>query len=358
MNKLNSLTGLRAILAVLVLIVHSFYRVGWLDSSEGIRRMVGSFGHFGVVGFFVLSGLILCVVYNSRDWTVREFAVNRIARIYPLYLCGILIALPVDWLSPGFASEGKLGALGLTLVSMQSWFEFSNGRFNGPGWTLSVEAFFYAVFPLLFMLWKNNIKLFYILWGIILAATASVWDASEFYGSFRFPALRLWEFMLGMMAGGWLVKITKVPEKPWIYALALLASGPLIGPLIGWYINWDFVKWLWMAVAACGAILLLGAGDIYQVSSRPFSKAIWILAGEISYGVYLLHDPIQRYFKVAYSRISGQPLELASELIKLVYIFGTSILAIVAAYVFWRMVEIPARKHLRLILSKKEAKSH
>ena len=131
--RLDSLTGLRAVLACMVLIVHSFHRVGWLDHSEFMKGTVGAFGHFGVVGFFILSGLILTIVYDNREWTIRDFMINRLARIYPLYLLGILIALPIDWLSPGFTTPYKVEALGLNLLSVQSWVPFANSRFNGPG---------------------------------------------------------------------------------------------------------------------------------------------------------------------------------------------------------------------------------
>ena len=40
-------------------------------------------------------------------------------------------------------------ALQLTLT--QSWVPYTALQWNGPAWSLSVEAFFYALFPLLFL---------------------------------------------------------------------------------------------------------------------------------------------------------------------------------------------------------------
>ena len=127
-EKFDSLTGIRAMLAGMVVIAHGFGRAEWLDVTPWSKDLFLSFGHFGVVGFFILSGFILMSVYRDRDWTIREFAVNRFARIYPLYLTCLLLTLPIDWFSPGFAPGHKVEAFALTTVFQQSWFEFSNGR--------------------------------------------------------------------------------------------------------------------------------------------------------------------------------------------------------------------------------------
>jgi hypothetical protein len=61
----------------------------------------------------------------------------------------------MDWLSPGMSTENRIPALGLSVVLQQSWAPFSNGRFNGPGWTLS-GGFVLCSFPLAFLFFEAS----------------------------------------------------------------------------------------------------------------------------------------------------------------------------------------------------------
>ncbi|QCS24280.1 hypothetical protein FEC77_03590 [Rickettsia parkeri] len=56
----------------------------WPCNSIGMN--IARLGSLGVVIFFVLSGFILCYVYNTR----LSFLFARIARVYPLHLFMLL----------------------------------------------------------------------------------------------------------------------------------------------------------------------------------------------------------------------------------------------------------------------------
>lgn len=354
-RKLDSLTGLRAILAGFVLLCHGFDRVGWDKDSSWIGAVVSFSGHFGVVGFFVLSGLILTYVYDGRSWTVRDFAINRFARIYPLYLIGILIVLPIDWMSPGFPESGRLEALGLNLSLLQSWFPFANGRFNGPGWTLSVEAFFYASFPLLSILKQRSQSLFHLIFISVLVATILFWQPNEVLAPHRFPALRLWEFMLGMIIGGKLPSILsngRAYRFQWPLVVSLILMGPICAAWIEHGSFFVFAEWMWMGCTTAALIYLLARMDLSGDLRSPLAGRLWILGGEISYGVYLLHDPIHRYVRVGYERMTGARLGDSSILVKVVYIVGTGLASVIVAYFVWKWIEVPARSFLRGKLSR------
>jgi peptidoglycan/LPS O-acetylase OafA/YrhL len=343
--RLESLTGLRIILAILVVIAHASFRVGFLKQEGWIPDFLSHTGHFGVIGFFVLSGFILQKVYDQRTWTLRSFTVNRIARLYPIYLCGLLFALPIDWYSPNMPSDHRTEALGLSLVLLQSWTEFANGRFNGPGWTLSVEAFFYAAFPLLFILIRKKPWVFAILFCVLITYTATIWEAAS---SYRFPFNRLWEFMAGMLG----VKLInsgkfKLCSMPWWSSILVL----IISFFAGCYliVNTDlaFFGWFTMTMGCWTCILILASIDIKEKVSNPLSSKIFILGGEISYGLYIFHDPIQRYSKVIFERILSNELEKSSILLKSSYIASTTVVSFVAAYIGWLIIEKPARVFIR-----------
>jgi peptidoglycan/LPS O-acetylase OafA/YrhL len=352
--RFESLTGLRGILATLVVVAHGVNRVGWFETYPQVFPTFTAFGHFGVVGFFILSGFILKSVYNGRDWTFREFAVNRFARIYPLYLACLVFTLPIDWFTPGFPPEGRVEALALSLVLQQSWFEFSNGRFNGPGWTLGVEIFFYSVFPLLFILNKRRPKLFLMLFFGLLGVTATFWDPSNFQFAHRVPHMRLWEFVLGVIAADTFLKLRQWKIKiinPTALAAVTLFFGILGGSQIHSWVDWPFAEWLMMAACALALILLLGLADLSATKPAFLATPICVLAGELSYGVYLVHDGIQRYGKVGIEWITGASMETFPFFLNILFIGFTVLASFASAYVLWRYLERPTRDYLRGKLS-------
>lgn len=367
-DRLESLTGLRTLLAGMVILCHGWIRCDLAPAGHWISQVVGEMGHCGVAGFFVLSGYILAHVYRNRKWSSREFAVNRIARIYPLYLLGLIFTLPMDWVSPGMPAEGRGPALGLSVVLLQSWFPFANGRFNGPGWTLSVEALFYALFPMLFLAWRKSPKAFPWLAGVFAVITAILWDPQSFFLSHRFPPMRVWEFMFGMALAA--VPLRRSLPAGEFVAVSLVILCPVVAAALD-YSSLPFLKWLAMVVISGAVIVILAACDaaagsvavrqqaagsvaVRQESGggRSFFRLKWmVLGGEISYGIYLLHDGVQRYNRVVIERLLDVTLKEAPISVKIGFLLSTSVAAILLAWVSWAKLELPARKFIRDRLS-------
>jgi len=100
LNKLDALTGLRAI-AALAVFAHHF--MGIMDC----RVISGPIGGIAVSFFFVLSGFILVYVYKDRlrKASISKFYFTRFARIWPLHaVCLLLIA----WMSSGHLPPTEL----------------------------------------------------------------------------------------------------------------------------------------------------------------------------------------------------------------------------------------------------------
>ena len=120
-------------------------------------------GPLAVPFFFILSGFVLSHAYQHRVPLTLEsrkhFWWSRVARLYPIYLLAWLLFLPMAYAkylghaaghahghlqqATTFASSGVL-----SVVGMQSWTPLSQA-WNGPSWSLSVEMFFYFLFPFL-----------------------------------------------------------------------------------------------------------------------------------------------------------------------------------------------------------------
>src|ERR1041384_6090674 len=98
---LPALTGLRFLLALWVILDHLTGPGMMLDASARalpypLFALVRG-GYLAVTTFFVLSGFVLARTYSATVWNRRsllKYSAGRIARVYPLYLCSLLIVAP------------------------------------------------------------------------------------------------------------------------------------------------------------------------------------------------------------------------------------------------------------------------
>ena len=209
------LTGLRFVAAMLVVLHH--YPV---PGASGTAATMMQAGYFGVTLFFVLSGFVLAYTYaealsEAPRATLRRFAVARFARIYPVYLA-ILLYL---WIRSAFDGPVVLHAL-----LLQAWHPDARVAFalNGPGWSISVEAFLYACFPLLVIafgrggVFESGARMGVVLAGVVAAMialavffevtgrnVAGLEPGSAHRWLYRSPVARLGDFVLGMLAAAY-----------------------------------------------------------------------------------------------------------------------------------------------------------
>ncbi len=225
--RLPALTSLRFLAAAHVVIFHFLaMQIFW---GPAWYQKLSSIGYVGVSFFFVLSGFILVYTYAGRPMILKEFWRARFARIYPAYAFSLLVTAPWFFFAvltmdiPFFAwakAHLKL-ASGLVVGLLQAWVPQAALSWNAVAWSLSVEAFFYLLFPflLVFLLRRSQPQLFMIAAGSWLATLVfsgayvlrnpdhlTVVDA-DVLGAFWLNALkfnplaRLPEFLLGMACG-------------------------------------------------------------------------------------------------------------------------------------------------------------
>ena len=133
--KLPGLDGLRAIAVALVLLFHRFLLpIGWI----------------GVQIFFVLSGyLITRLLDRSREQPLkdylREFYGRRALRIFPLYYAALALIALLAWGSPELAGLGFAATYTYNFWYATQAHEFST--LITHFWTLCVEEQFYLLWP-------------------------------------------------------------------------------------------------------------------------------------------------------------------------------------------------------------------
>src|SRR5262249_48197038 len=152
--RLDALTSLRCFAALHVVLFHM--RVtGILAGGPWWYQNFASIGYVGVNFFFVLSGFILVYTYAARSLEPRKFWQARFARIYPAYIVSLIVSPPCFFLAArpltlpffSWSKDHLVLASILTVCLLQSWLPQAALAWNSVCWSLSVEAFFYSVFP-------------------------------------------------------------------------------------------------------------------------------------------------------------------------------------------------------------------
>jgi len=362
--RLVPLTSLRFFAALLV-IAHHFapYPLQW-SSLSAEPTLVGRLcalalnGFVGVDLFFVLSGFILAYSYLAPGGRLRgtphAFWRARVARIYPLYLLAyIAAALPFAWSHDPRAPLLPTALAALTLT--QAWIPWAASTWNPPGWSLSVEVLFYALFPLLLpalaRLPRRRYPLaFAVLWAACCAVPLAyitkpnaslVWLWTIVYN----PVLRLPEFLIGVMAGLIFIGRSQESKKagraqralPYVglgaltIAIAVLATAP------AWLRPFLRAGALDPLFALLIFALAVGGGPLAGLLARPLPQ----LLGEASYAMYILHWPLWDWLTrlTGISTATGRA-SWAFCLDYLGIVVGVSVLAL------WT-IEQPARAALR-----------
>lgn len=296
----------------------------------------------GVSYFFILSGFIMIIAYHRKEKIgYRDFYRNRVARIYPLYVVGLLLYFVTRYYDFGFYKTF------LYLSGVQSWIPGKALILNFPGWSISVEFLFYLLFPWLYnylyskgnksiwviavLIWIGT-QVFSNLYTNSLSYKGPHTDSHEFIH--YFPLWHINEFLIGNLAG--LLFVRNRREKNHDLAIALLFIGILLSLI---FIPLNFHNGL-MAVFFVPVIYLISCNN--GVISKVFSLKPLEFLGEISYAIYIIHIPvlyIVRSFLWDYFQVSE------SNVIFWIYIL---VLMFVSA-VFYQFVEKPMRDYLKKI---------
>jgi peptidoglycan/LPS O-acetylase OafA/YrhL len=187
---LSTLTPLRGIAALLVVVFHSGLMLAPLAKPETTHFFQN--GWLWVDFFFVLSGFVLAHVYGTGfqdkvTWqSYRRYLGARFARVYPLHLVTLLIAAGLAMaihakalvMMDYFKELHGLHTVPASLLLMQSLHLFEAAPLNTPSWSLTTEWWVYVLFPFL-------VKPFFKLTGmgrtVILAGTAALFVGLMYY---------------------------------------------------------------------------------------------------------------------------------------------------------------------------------
>ncbi|MBF9066729.1 acyltransferase family protein [Streptacidiphilus fuscans] len=352
--RLDSLTGLRWFAALAVFAFHT-NQVGRVPKLQ----IPASYGDAGVAFFFILSGFVLAWSF-SPDTPARVFYWRRFARIWPPLLVTTVFAF--FGLQQTWHQAAKAVVLGLTLLL--AWHPNTTLVGNPVAWSLSAEAFFYLLFPLVIRpILKARPAVLALLAAVLIAVdivfrkVAFDYYLPHHYDTFHvllvqwIPAYRAMEFILGVVVAAALIRGWR-PRIP--VSVALLVVG--LDVFAMWwahYERWLGASWTSQLLSPALALLILAAAlrDLSGKRSVLRSKPLLRL-GEWSYCFYLIHATVifglSRYF---------HPPVGPALATNLGYDAVWLAISLVLSWLCYRFVEKPAEKWLRARYGARPAKT-
>jgi peptidoglycan/LPS O-acetylase OafA/YrhL len=396
-RPIPALTGLRFFAAFFILWEHS---IDWIARFQN-TDVTSYFSFIGVPGmslFFVLSGFV--IHYNYRDLLLRreisrsvcEFAAARFARLYPLYLVFLFVAVGANTLV-------VLGRHGIPILAYyvtltQSWwYAVSDGKLLinwvfPLSWSVSTEIFFYAAYPAVVFLIAPisgarmiSIAAFYAC--LVLIALTAAWiylddflqvaqgwvsnyvdsetsrDDSFYRWFFYFsPYTRVLEFFLGCMMAQAIIQLATRPpshrECQWgncalsislvlLLLISLIEANTIELPGLS-----DVIQHLENSfLCAPPVAVILFCAARYKTWFVRFLSLPWlVMLGEMSYSIYLVHTWTLRLF-IHPSRPFIWP-----QVVDVILCISCGIaLTIFLSYGTYNLIEIPGRIWLRRSLA-------
>jgi peptidoglycan/LPS O-acetylase OafA/YrhL len=289
--------------------------------------------------FFVLSGFVLARAYwpsLSQRRGRASFAIGRLVRLGPLYLLATLLAAGIA-VAEGAPRGPWAATLGLNLLFFPGPRDVGLGPnlfpFVFPAWSLFWELLANLVLAVVAFRLRGPFLTAIVLTGIVLVAlTARQFgslDAGVRWSSFLGGGSRV---LFGFFAGVALFHVhgrlrVRGTLPDWLLGLVLLAAfAP--DPSLAFGAAYDFL----VAVLLFPLLVLLAA----DARSTPLSRRVGIGLGGLSYGAYVLHEPLMHLAKLFV------PAERLAE--SNTALIGLAGFSIVAAWVATRWFDTPVRR--------------
>lgn len=331
----GTLDGMRGVAALCIVLLHD-HRY-FFDPVPSAQMAVDL--------FFVLSGFVLAYNYAQRfrdGMTPRTFLLARFARLYPLYLLGILLGLAVAMLATHF----KQGSVDWTWSQIATSLPFnlfmiptpiggSLFPLNGIMWTIFLELVVNLIWALTWRYLESTKVLLAVIAasGIAFAAFALVLDTTALgvgWNTFFGGVTRvLFSFMVGVLIQRYYtsIRVPKVPVLVLLLVLPVLVALPL-----------NTVGQLGSALVVFPVLVLLGA----HVEPGGFLRQVCMVLGVASYGIYVLH---KRLYDLSYGfllQVVGIKAEDFAPWVGLAYLVAL----VAVAYWLAQHFEPPARRWL------------
>jgi len=353
-QRYDSLQVLRILGAILVVTYH----FGAVELKYGHDRLITpllSYACLVIDAFFIVSGFLMGTLYKSTPASagaVAEFAVRRLARIYPAYWL-ITIAVFAGWAVSGHHLLSHLVGSDPHLISSLLLIPTASRPVLEVAWTLLHEVYFYLGFAILLALkpaWRGP--------GLAVWALGVVAGYALLKSPQTHPGLALMvspytlEFILGVCLGWRAPSMRRHAPRASLAAAAVVCLSVMA--LTGFSPARKFAlpEALRIGCDGLAALLLVYgviAADLKRLWTCPSRLAA---AGDWSYALYLIHTVV-----IAGVCVIWRPFSRPG-LIDNALVYAISLGASVAlSALFWIVLERPTTRLVgRLIRARKSVR--
>jgi peptidoglycan/LPS O-acetylase OafA/YrhL len=313
-DRVASLTGIRALAAMLVVATHAAYTTG--KYTHGYVGLLYARLEIGVPIFFVLSGYLLfrpwvrSVSAGTPPPSLARYAWHRVRRIAPAYVVTVLAAYLIYHFrdggpNPGHTWWGFFRNLTLTQIYTDNYGFALLHQGLTQMWSLAVEVAFYVVLPLLAYLliavlsrrrWRPGLLLAGLA-GLALISPAWLVLVHTVHGLPDGAKLWLPGYLVWFLGGMALTVLAAMGVRVyWFFAVPLalvcfvIASTPIAGEpqTSPTGLAQALVKMAFYAAIAILLVAPLALGDSGWYSRLLASRPM-VFLGEISYEIFLVH---------------------------------------------------------------------
>lgn len=339
----NGINGLRGIAVLAVVLFH----LGFSFASGGF---------LGVDVFLVVSGYLITSIIQEKvlsgSFSLADFLLSRVRRIYPAMLCVLLaIIIPGSLiLAPGaFADLARSGLAALLSVA-NFHFYTTTGYFGELAimqpllhlWSLGVEMQFYLAWSLFIYVLTRYFRLSgsamrWVVVGVILLSFYFGYGQQKIDPSsvFYFTQYRLWEFLLGALlaiklkgSAGLKIRRRVVVEIICLLGLVMIFSGL---STLSEFLPFAQASALLVTVGTVMVIFAIERDSVLGDKLNSFPLGV---LGNLSFSIYLWHWPIIVLFRQYNNGYAFESLD-----------YGLVVLLTLAlSYCSWRWIEQPMRK--------------
>ncbi len=321
-GRFATLDALRGVAALSVLGYHAVNTV--IVPGRSLVTDLFLQGWLGVFVFFPISGYcILAATCAGRDTSIGRFLRRRWLRIFPTYWASIAVTLLLLFISSPFSSASleQLSAPGWNWLSILTLTQTLTGMPNAINpvyWSLCYEEQFYLLVALSLLLPMRlragallSVSIATCGWRLLAGPTA----ISGWFVDFWL------EFAVGMAVFGW-----SHPSFGRAWAMTLIGLNVLVCVAQGQ---------LAPATSTTIALVMLAARRWDHVIAQAGLMRALAAVGMMSYSLYLIHVPVAGRVVNGLSRLVDRPSQFWIPLL-----VAAAVSAMVAAYVFYRMVEV------------------
>ncbi len=337
--RLEVLDGIRFLAALYVVVFHlsAGDRSSWQKPSRelfGPLFHVASYGWLGVELFFMISGFVICL--STWGKTFSQFAISRVARLYPAYWFCVLLTTAVVLIDPSRAHALSWSQVLENLTMTESW---TRAPLVDPSyWTLAIELIFYLLVAVTLVSRGFTYPRVVVFCSVWLAV--SLLDDlihSPWFSIFFLPLYAPF-FIAGML----LYLMHRFGPRRQLWALLACSWGCALyrldsrtagqhpsGVTLNYWVSAT------MATAFFAVLTLIALGKVKMIRGR------WLVtAGALTYPLYLVHQQIGETIIRSFSQNVPPWMLLA----------GVFVVTLILAWLVQRFVERPLAGGVRAVL--------